>query len=63
MYDETHAMPRDENNPHGVGFEVFSTKVEQESAFNLDWESNRGASVAPPSATVADTFALQSSRW
>jgi primary-amine oxidase len=44
VYDDVFAMKRDERNPHGVGFEVKSTTVEKESAFNLDWTTNRGES-------------------
>ncbi|KAL8277071.1 hypothetical protein RQP46_010499 [Phenoliferia psychrophenolica] len=50
VYDETLPMPRDANNPHGVGFEVFSTKVEKESAFNLDWETNRVVKMVNPNS-------------
>ncbi|KAK4702051.1 hypothetical protein P7C70_g4176, partial [Phenoliferia sp. Uapishka_3] len=48
VYDDTVAMPRDEKNPHGVGFEVFTTKVEAESAFNLDWTTNRVVKMVNP---------------
>lgn len=43
VYEETHAMPRDPiRNPYGVGFESFTTPVTHESAFNLEWQTNRG---------------------
>ncbi len=41
QYDDVVAMPRDEKNPHGVGFVSESTRVTTESAFNLDWTRNR----------------------
>jgi Cu2+-containing amine oxidase len=40
-YDETKPMPRDEKNPYGVGFEATTTRVEKETAFNLDASVNR----------------------
>ncbi|ORY81288.1 primary amine oxidase [Leucosporidium creatinivorum] len=47
-YDDVYPMKRDERNPHGVGFEVKSTKVENESAFNLDWTTNRVVKMVNP---------------
>ncbi|KAI5480277.1 primary-amine oxidase [Pseudohyphozyma bogoriensis] len=49
VYDETHPMPRDERNPHGVGFENHTTKVSRETAFNLNWEHNRVVKMINPS--------------
>ncbi|BGP32212.1 hypothetical protein JCM10296v2_003992 [Rhodotorula toruloides] len=48
-YEDTTAMPRDpQNNPHGVGFVTKSTQVQQESAFNLDWTTNRFVKMVNP---------------
>ncbi|KAM0756094.1 primary amine oxidase [Meredithblackwellia eburnea MCA 4105] len=49
VYDDVYAMPRDENNPHGVGFEAHNTAVTHESAFNLDWTTNRVVKMVNPS--------------
>lgn len=48
VYDDTVAMPRDEKNPHGVGFEVHSVPIEKECAFNLDWTTNRAVKMVNP---------------
>lgn len=48
-YEDTTAMPRDpQTNPHGVGFVAKSTQVQQESAFNLDWTTNRFVKMVNP---------------
>lgn len=41
VYDEAHAMPRSDFNPHGVGYEVKSTVVETSSGLDLDYDVNR----------------------
>lgn len=41
QYDDVVPMPRDDKNPHGVGFVSTSTRVATESAFDLDWTKNR----------------------
>ncbi|KAI9676820.1 MAG: hypothetical protein M1817_006659 [Caeruleum heppii] len=42
VYEEAHAMPRDPNlNPHGVGYTVTETVVEESSGLDLDSERNR----------------------
>jgi len=42
VYDEAHAMPVDkELNPHGVGYTVNETVVEQSSGLDLNFDANR----------------------
>ncbi|KAM0750784.1 primary amine oxidase [Meredithblackwellia eburnea MCA 4105] len=48
IYDEVLPMPRDEKNPHGVGFQVHTTKIQKESAFDLDWRTNRVVKMVNP---------------
>lgn len=49
VYDDTFAMPREPaSNPHGVGFEVKTTKVDKEQAFDLDWTTNRVVKMINP---------------
>lgn len=48
-YTDTLAMPRNpETNPYGVGFEVHTTEVKDEAAFNLNWETNRVVMMTNP---------------
>jgi Cu2+-containing amine oxidase len=46
--EDTYMMERDEKNPHGVGFEVFNKVIEKESAFDLDWTTNRSVKIVRP---------------
>ncbi|GJN94178.1 hypothetical protein Rhopal_007252-T1 [Rhodotorula paludigena] len=49
VYDDTFAMPREPaSNPHGVGFEVKTTQVDKEQAFDLDWTTNRVVKMINP---------------
>jgi primary-amine oxidase len=41
VYDEAHAMPRSDFNPHGVGYTVNETVVEKSSGLDLDFDKNR----------------------
>jgi len=41
VYDEAHAMPRDDFNPHGVGYYVKETVVEESCGLDTDYEQNR----------------------
>jgi primary-amine oxidase len=41
VYEEAHAMPLDENNPHGNGYVVDQTVVEKSSGLDLKPDSNR----------------------
>lgn len=42
VYDEAHAMPLSKDwNPHGVGYEVHETVVEQASGIDLNTDANR----------------------
>lgn len=48
-YTDTIAMSRNpETNPYGVGFEVHTTEVKEEVAFNLNWETNRVVMMTNP---------------
>ena len=40
-YEEAHAMPRSDFNPHGIGYGVRETIVEQSGGYDLDPDSNR----------------------
>ncbi|KAF2268535.1 hypothetical protein CC78DRAFT_529976 [Lojkania enalia] len=40
-YDEAYPMPRSEFNPHGVGYYVQETVVEQSGGYDLDYDKNR----------------------
>lgn len=41
VYDEAHPMPRSDFNPHGTGYVVKETLVEQSGGFDIDYEANR----------------------
>jgi primary-amine oxidase len=41
VYDEAHPMPRSDFNPHGTGYTVTETVVEQSGGFDLDANANR----------------------
>ncbi|KAI9816609.1 MAG: hypothetical protein M1827_001742 [Pycnora praestabilis] len=41
VYDEAHAMPRSELNPHGTGYFVKETVVERAGGYDIDYEQNR----------------------
>jgi primary-amine oxidase len=41
VYDEAHAMPRSDLNPHGVGYSVSSTVVSNSSGLDLNADTNR----------------------
>ncbi|KAF2201208.1 hypothetical protein GQ43DRAFT_480907 [Delitschia confertaspora ATCC 74209] len=41
VYDEAHAMPRSDFNPHGTGYYVKSTVVEESGGYDLDFDKNR----------------------
>lgn len=41
VYDEAHAMPRSDFNPHGVGYYVKETVVEESCGLDTDYEQNR----------------------
>ena len=41
VYEEAHAMPRSEFNPHGVGYTVQETLVEESAGLDIDYEANR----------------------
>lgn len=41
VYDEAHAMPRSDFNPHGNGYTVTETVVEESGGFDLDYNVNR----------------------
>ena len=41
VYDEAHAMPRNDFNPHGVGYVSKETVVETSGGYNLDFDTNR----------------------
>ena len=41
VYDEVHPMARSEFNPHGVGYTVKETVVEESSGLDIDYDSNR----------------------
>ena len=41
VYEEAHAMPRSDFNPHGVGYTVDETVVENSCGLDIDYEANR----------------------
>ncbi|KAI9685764.1 MAG: hypothetical protein M1822_004324 [Bathelium mastoideum] len=41
VYDEAHAMPRSDFNPHGIGYTVNETLVEKSGGYDLDPDRNR----------------------
>lgn len=41
VYDEAFAMPRSEFNPHGTGYYVQETVVDQSGGYDIDYDSNR----------------------
>lgn len=41
VYDEAHAMPRSDFNPHGVGYHVKETVVEESCGLDTNYEQNR----------------------
>lgn len=41
VYEEAHAMPRSDFNPHGVGYTVEETVVEKSCGLDIDYEANR----------------------
>ncbi len=41
VYDEAHAMPRSEFNPHGVGYTVSESVIETSGGYDLDFDTNR----------------------
>ncbi len=41
VYDEAHAMPRNEFNPHGVGYYTKETLVEESCGIDTDYEQSR----------------------
>ena len=41
VFDEVHPMPRDEFNPHGVGYVINETVVEKSCGLDLDFDVNR----------------------
>lgn len=41
VYDEAHPMPRSEFNPHGVGYTIEESVVQQSCGLDLDFNTNR----------------------
>lgn len=41
VYDEAHPMPRSDFNPHGTGYYVEETVIEQSGGYDLDTSKNR----------------------
>jgi len=41
VYDEMHALPRSDFNPHGVGYVAQETVVEQSCGLDLNFDANR----------------------
>ncbi|TVY33067.1 Copper amine oxidase [Lachnellula subtilissima] len=41
VYDEAHAMPRSDFNPHGVGYTVTETPITTSGGYDLDIDANR----------------------
>ncbi|KAF2711489.1 hypothetical protein K504DRAFT_427950 [Pleomassaria siparia CBS 279.74] len=41
VYDEAHAMPRSNFNPHGTGYTVKETVVEKSGGYDIDYDNNR----------------------
>lgn len=41
VYEEAHAMPRNDFNPHGVGYYVQETVIEKSCGLDTDYEQNR----------------------
>ncbi|EHK97718.1 putative Copper amine oxidase 1 [Glarea lozoyensis 74030] len=41
VYDEAHAMPRSDFNPHGVGYTVSETPITTSGGYDLDYDVNR----------------------
>jgi primary-amine oxidase len=41
VYDEAHAMPRSDFNPHGTGYTVTETPITTSGGYDLDWTKNR----------------------
>jgi len=50
VFDEVHAMPRNDFNPHGVGYAVNETVVEQSCGLDLDFDVNRTFKIQNASA-------------
>lgn len=42
VYDEALPMPRSNFNPHGIGYYVQETVVEESGGYDLDWVRNIG---------------------
>lgn len=49
VFDEAHAMPRSDFNPHGVGYMVNSTTVKESAGLDLDFDVNRTFKIVNPS--------------
>ncbi|GAB7360807.1 hypothetical protein MBLNU230_g0794t1 [Neophaeotheca triangularis] len=41
VYDEAHAMPRSDFNPHGTGYTVSETVVDKSGGYDLNFDANR----------------------
>ncbi|KAF2101556.1 hypothetical protein NA57DRAFT_34414 [Rhizodiscina lignyota] len=41
VYDEAHALPRSDWNPHGTGYEVHETVIDKSGGYDADWSKNR----------------------
>ncbi|MCJ1475057.1 hypothetical protein MMC13_003717 [Lambiella insularis] len=48
VIDEAHAMPRDDFNPHGVGYTVTETVVPTSCGLDLDFDVNRTFKIQNP---------------
>ncbi|KAK3984250.1 putative copper amine oxidase [Cladorrhinum sp. PSN332] len=54
VYDEAHAIPRDEKlNPHGVGYTIKKTEISSSGGFDLDPSKNRVFKITNPAVRNA----------
>ncbi|KAF2272146.1 uncharacterized protein EI97DRAFT_235076 [Westerdykella ornata] len=48
VYEEAHAMPRSDFNPHGTGYYVKETVVEESGGYDVDYSVNRVFKIQNP---------------
>ncbi|KAF2115588.1 copper amine oxidase [Lophiotrema nucula] len=48
VYDEAHAMPRSDFNPHGIGYYTQETVIEESGGYDIDYDKNRTFKIQNP---------------
>ena len=48
VYDEAHPMPRSDFNPHGTGYILQSTVIQESGGYDLDFSKNRTFKIQNP---------------